>query len=541
MAVSAHNFDFDYIVIGSGFGGSVAALRLAEKGYRVAVIEQGRRFSTETLPASTWDLRNFLWMPRLGLRGIMALTAFKDMVVFHGAGVGGGSLVYANTHLEPLPAFFDDPLWKDLADWKTELAPHYLTARRMLGTVEAPATFESDHALREVLEEMGTGATFTKHSVGVYFGKPGETVADPYFDGRGPERQGCNFCGACMVGCKVGAKNTLDRNYLYLAEKLGAQIIAETRVDDVRPLGAADGSDGYELVARSTSPSLFRRKQVYRARGVVFSGGVLGTVHLLAACRERGSLPAISSQLGSFVRTNSESIQGVFVPQKDISRGIAITSGGFTPNGTHIEIVRYGDKADSMGMLSTVHTPGGRLPRQLYWLAAVVRKPWYAIRQLLWPKGWSKGTAIVLAMQALDNSMRLVFRRRWWWPFSRRLTTDWGDRTPPPTFMPDAHEVTARLAEKLGGTPGSILPEVVLNTTTTAHILGGCPMGSDASSGVIDRYNRVFNYANMYVCDASMIGANLGVNPTLTITAMAERAMSHVDPNPTAADGAAAE
>jgi cholesterol oxidase len=528
--------DYDFVIIGSGFGGSVSALRLTEKGYRVCVVEQGKRFTTETLPKSTWDLRRYIWAPKLGMRGIMAITTLKDVVIFHGTGVGGGSLVYANTHLEPLDTFFTDPLWAGLADWKRELAPHYRVARHMLGTTESPAIFESDDALRDVLTEMGTGESFKKHSVGVYFGKPNEEIADPYFGGRGPVRVGCNFCGSCMVGCRVGAKNTLDRNYLYLAEQNGAKVIADTQVVDVMPLNNADGSEGYSITTKPTG-SLLGRRATITAKRVVFSAGVLGTVKLLSECRQRGSLPRLSDALGTYVRTNSESIQGVSRATKNVSRGIAISSGGFTPDGTHIEMVRYGESADAMSALATVHVPGGRLPRQFYFIGALLKSPLLALRQLLWPFGWSKNAAIVLAMQAVDNSMKLKLVRRWWWPFSRQLTSDWGDRQPPPTYLPEAHEVTQRIATKLGGVPGSVLPEVVLDTTTTAHILGGCPMGRDATTGFIDTQNRVFNYEGLYVVDASMIGANLGVNPTLTITAMAERAMSFIE----AADGATHE
>lgn len=521
-------FDYDFVVIGSGFGGSVSALRLTEKGYSVAVIEQGRRFTTETLPKSAWNFRRYLWAPKLGMRGIFAITTLKDVVIFHGAGVGGGSLVYANTHLEPLDTFFTDPLWAHLADWKRELGPFYTQARRMLGTKESPAIFAADETLRDVLTDMGTGKSFKKHDVGVFFGEPGVKVPDPYFGGRGPDRVGCNFCGACMVGCTVGAKNTLDRNYLYLAEQNGAKVIADTKVTDVKPLGAADGSDGYELFTRSTS-GFFGSSGRITAKQVVFSGGVLGTLDLLLRSRTRGSLPRLSEALGTYVRTNSESIQGVSRGKKNLSHGIAISSGGFTPDGTHIEMVRYGETADAMSALATVHVPGGKLPRQVYFIGALLKQPLMALRQLAWPFGWSKSTAIVLAMQAIDNSMRLKLHRRWWWPFNTVLTSDWGNRKPPPRFLPEAHEVTRRIAEKLGAEPGSVLPEVVLDTTTTAHILGGCPMGDSEKTGVIDTQNRVFGYQGMYVVDASMIGANLGVNPTLTITAMAERAMSFVE------------
>ncbi|MBT9560731.1 MAG: GMC family oxidoreductase [Myxococcales bacterium] len=523
-------FDYDFIIVGSGFGGSVSALRLAEKGYKVAVIEQGRRFRTDEFPKTNWNLKRFLWMPKLGFHGFMAITMFKDVVIFHGAGVGGGSLVYANTHLEPLDGFFTDPQWAHLADWRRELEPHYRTARRMLGSVESPAVFESDKALKACFDDLGTGDTFKKHTVGVYFGEPGQAVPDPYFGGEGPERTGCNYCGGCMIGCRVGAKNTLDKNYLHLAERLGADVIPLTRVRDVKPLDGARGTTGWQVDVESTRGLLFKSKRTLRARQVIMAGGVLGTLGVLHEAKTRGSLPALSKRLGHIVRTNSESIQGVMLKGKDISKGIAISSGGMLPDGTHVEIFRYGDRADAMSALTTVHVGGGRLPRQLYFLAAAAKRPLHTLKRLFWPVGWSRGLAGVLAMQALDNSMQLHYRRRWWAPWKRSLSSDWGDQKPPPTFMPGVHDLTRRLADKLGGEPGSVLPEVLLNTTTTAHILGGCPMGDSPETGVIDRQNRVFNYDGLYVVDGSMISANLGVNPSLTITAMAERAMSLIPP-----------
>lgn len=522
------DLDFDYVIIGSGFGGSVSAHRLTRKGYSVAVIERGRRLPTQELPESNWDLGKSIWAPKFGLRGILAITTLKDVVIFHGSAVGGGSIVYANTHLEPLDAFYTDPRWADLEDdWREELRPFYAEAKRMLGSVTAPRTYPVDDLLKEVLTDMGTGDTFGRHTVGVYFGEPDAEVDDPYFGGDGPSRTGCTHCGSCMIGCRVGAKNSLDKNYLYLAEKHGARVVADTRVTDIRPLGAADGSDGYEI--RTRRMGMFGKRGRVTARNVVLSGGVLGTVPLLFRCRERGSLPNISAALGTYVRTNSESIQGVYSGDQDIGVGIAISSGGFTPDGTHIEMTRYGAKADAMAVMTTVHTPGGPLPRQLYWLAELVKHPLRALRHWLWPFGWSRKSAIVLAMQATDTSMELHWkRRRWWWPFGGGLTSDWGKRQPPATFLPEAHEVTTRLADKLGGQAASVLPEVALDTTTTAHILGGCPMGADAEDGVIDKYNRVFNYRGLYVIDGSMIPANLGVNPSLTITALAERAMHYI-------------
>lgn len=527
---------FDYLIIGSGFGGSVAACRLSEKGYRVAVIEQGKRFRTEDFARSTWELRKYLWMPSLGCHGIFAMSVMKDLVVFHGAGVGGGSLVYANTHLEPPESFYQDPKWADLCDWKAELAPHYREAKRMLGSVEPPEFYESDEALRDVLTDMGTGHTFKKHTVGVYFGPPGsppgtlggQPASDPYFGGQGPARTSCTTCGACMVGCRVGAKNTLDKNYLYFAEQRGTQVLAETRVVAVRPLGAADGSDGYEVETECSTSLGGQPRQRLTAKNVIFSAGVMGTVKLLFQCRDSGQLPKISAQLGKYVRTNSESITAVVARGRDLSRGVAISSGGHTPDGTHVEIYRYGKNADSMGLLGTVHTSGGKLPRQLYFLAAVARHPLQALRNAVWPFGWSKSMAGVLAMQAVDNSMELTYKRRWYWPFGKSMSSDWGDRPKPPTFLPQAHEVTERLAKRLDAEPGSVTPEVLLDTTTTAHILGGCAMGKGAEDGVIDKDCRVFGYQGLYVIDGSMIGANLGVNPSLTITAMAERAMAQI-------------
>ena len=521
--------DYDYLIIGSGFGGSVSAHRLTEKGYKVGVLEKGLRLPTEELPKSNWNLWKSIWAPFFGMHGILSITTLKDVVIFHGSAVGGGSLVYANTHLEPLESFFTDPRWAHLSDdWKAELEPFYAEAKRMLGTTEAARTYKVDHVLKEVLDDLGTGDTFKKHTVGVYFGEPDVEVDDPYFGGDGPKRVGCNHCGSCMTGCRVGAKNSLDKNYLYLAEKHGTQVHPETMVTDVRPLGVGDGSEGYEVFTKSSTARFFKNRRRFTAKNVVFSAGVLGTVKLLFDCRDRGSLPNLSPALGTFVRTNSESIQGIATSDPTIGKGVAISSGGFLPDGTHIEMVRYGENADAISPLATVHTGGGRLPRQLYWLAMIVRHPIRALQPVFWPFGWSSKSAIVLAMQAIDNSMELRYQRRWWWPFRKKLTSDWGDREAPPTFMPGAHDVTARLAEKLGGQAVSVLPEVALDTTTTAHILGGCPMGEAADDSVIDRHNRVHNYQGMYVVDASMIGANLGVNPSLTITALAERAMSHV-------------
>lgn len=525
----AAEYDYDFLIVGSGFGGSVSAYRLTQKGYRVAVVEQGRRYRTEDFPKNNWSFKKSLWVPYLGMFGILGIKIFKDLIVFHGTGVGGGSLVYANTHLEPLDAFYNDSKWSHLADWRTELRPHYAEARRMLGSVPAPRQFEAEEALKGVLGEMGQAHTYKPATVGIFFGKPGVRVPDPYFGGEGPERVGCTYCGSCMVGCQFGAKNTLDKGYLYLAEKRGAVVLPESRVVGIEPLGpAADGADGYAVRTECTTSLLGGPRRLLKAKNVILSGGVLGTVELLYRCKDEGLLPRLSGQLGSFVRTNSESIQGVLAPGRDMGKGIAIAGGGMTPDGTHVEIYRYGDRADAMSALSTVHTRGGPLPRQLYFLAALIRHPIRALRKLLWPFGWSRSLAGVLAMQAQDNSMYLRYRRKWFWPWKKSLASDWGDRERPPTYLPQAHEVTERLAKRLGAEPISIAPEVLLNATSTAHILGGCPMGRSAEEGVIDHEHRVFNYRGLYVIDGSAISANLGVNPSLTITALAERAMSHI-------------
>ncbi len=524
--------DFDFIVVGSGFGGSVAALRLTEKGYRVCVIEQGRRYRAEDFPRTNWNLRRYLWMPRLGLRGIQQITLLRDVMVLHGAGVGGGSLVYANTLLEPLDAFYGDPKWADLVPegWRAALAPHYATAKRMLGVVEAAHLGDSDRVLEAVANEMGRGATFHRTHVGVYFGEPGKTVPDPFFGGEGPERTGCVLCGGCMVGCRHGAKNTLDRNYLYLAEKRGAVVVADTKVVAVRPRAGPGG--GYEVETRRAGGMLRRRRRTYTARGVVFAAGVLGTVDLLLRCRERGLLPRLSGRIGTYVRTNSEALVAAKAKSgdADYSRGIAISAGFYPDENTHIETVRYPKGSDFMSLLGTVLVGGGPpWPRPLRFLATVLRHPIRFLR-LLNPFGWARRTIILLVMQPVDNSLELRLRRRWWWPFRRVLDSDRGRRPPVPTYIPVANEVAERMSEKIDGIPGSVLPEVLFDLSSTAHILGGCPMGRGPEDGVIDARGRVFGYDGLYVVDGSAVSANLGVNPSLTITALAEHAMSHVPP-----------
>jgi cholesterol oxidase len=519
-------FEIDYAIVGSGFGGSVSALRLAEKGYSVLVLEQGKRWKADDFPKTNWNLRRFIWMPGLLLHGFQQITLLRDVLVFHGAGVGGGSLVYANTLLVPPDAFFEDPKWADMARWKEVLAPHYAMAKKMLGVTEAAFLAETDEHLRAVARDMGREDTFHRTHVGVFFGEAGKTVPDPFFGGEGPERTGCTLCGGCMVGCRHGAKNTLDKNYLYLAEKKGARVQPETRVTDIRPLEGG----GFELSLERSTSLVFKGRTKLRARNVIVAAGVLGTVKLLMACRDRGSL-SLPAPLGSYVRTNSEALLGIKSKRTDVdySKGIAISAGFHADDKTHIETVRYPKGSDFMSLLGTVLVGGGRVPRPLHFLGAILRHPLQFLR-LLWPFGWAKRTVILLCMQPIDNSLELRMRRPWYWPFRRKLDSDRGDRPPAPTYIPVANETAVRMAKRMDGMPQSVLPEVLLDTCSTAHILGGCAIGHGPADGVVDGGCRVFGHEGLYVIDGSVIPANLGVNPSLTITAIAEHAMSQIPP-----------
>jgi cholesterol oxidase len=510
--------DADYLIIGSGFGGSVSALRLAEKGYRVVVLEAGRRWRAQDFPRTNWNVRRYLWLPSLGCYGIQRIAWLKDVMILAGAGVGGGSLVYANTLLVPPRAFFSDPRWGHLDDWESRLRPHYDEARRMLGATPSQYLGPADHSLRELAGELGRGETFHQPTVGVFFGEPGKTVDDPYFGGQGPPRTGCTLCGGCMVGCRHGAKNTLDRNYLHLAERRGAVIHPLTTVESI---ARTDG--GYLVTSRRTG-AWFARKRQWRARNVVLAGGVLGTVSLLLRCRDQGTLPELSPALGTEVRTNSEALVGVTArsPQVDQSRGIAITSGFWPTDDTHVEITRYGAGQDAMGRIGTlmVEGGGGVAARRKRWLRAVLARPRDFLRTLK-PWGWARATTILLVMQNLENKMRLVRRRG-------RLASDTAGAARPPAFIPTAHLVARRLAEKTDGVAMASVTESLFDVPLTAHILGGCPMGRDAREGVIDRDHQVFGYPGLYVCDGSAVSANLGVNPALTICALTEHAMSKI-------------
>jgi cholesterol oxidase len=522
-------FDVDWVVVGSGFGGSVSALRLAEKGYSVKVLECGRRFRDEDFPKSTWDLRRYFWAPRIGLKGIFRLTQFRDVAVVSGCGVGGGSLGYANTLYVPPTEFFKDPQWADLEDWEQTLAPHYAEAQRMLGVVQVEQDDPADQLLRELGEHLGVGDTYQKTPVGVYQENPGKTVPDPFFGGEGPDRTGCMQCGRCMVGCPHGAKNTLVKNYLWLAERRGVKIEPERMVTEVRPLGAADGSEGYAITSERSGLLPGRGKRTIRARGVIFAAGPLGTNKLMQRCRLGGALPKISDRLGELVRTNSEMILAVTVPDdypEDLTRRVAITSSIYPDAHTHIETVTYGHAGDSMNTLYTLLVGDGtKLTRPLKLLGQIIRHPG-KFAKVMWPKGWSSRTIIVLVMQTLDNAIAL--RPKQMPGGGIRLATEQDPERPNPTFIPVANVAAEWLAERTGGIAQSSMSEALFNVPNTAHILGGATIGHSAEDGVVDARQRVFGYENLMVCDGSAIPANVGVNPSLTITALAEHAMSHI-------------
>jgi cholesterol oxidase len=517
---------YDYIVVGSGFGGSVAALRLAEKGYSVCVVESGKRWRPKEFPRSNWTFWKYLWAPAFFCYGIQRIWPLNDVLALGGSGVGGGSLVYANTLFVPSDDFFQDPQWKELSpDWKSELAPHFKTAQQMLGVTTNPTYWPTDHMLKDYAEKIGRGEHFKPSEVGVFFSDPGKEVPDPYFGGKGPPRRGCTQTGHCMVGCRDGGKNSLDKNYLYLAEKLGVTILPEHKATGVEPLSAG----GYRVTCKKVTGWGPKPKLQLEGRGVVLAGGVLGTLELLMNCKENGSLPNLSDMLGRIVRTNSEVLAGTTaIRHKDThSYGVSITSSVQVNASTSVQLVRYPTGSDIMGLLGGVITDGGgRLPRPLKHIGMCLRHPLWFLRTL-WPFGWGRKTVVLLVMQTLDNYLTLSRKRRWWAFFRKGLSSD-SDGNKIPTYIPEANDAVRGMAQRMRGIPQNAITESLLNIPISAHMLGGCVMGKDADSGVIDTRHRVFGYDNMYVTDASAIPANLGINPSLTITAMAERAMSFV-------------
>jgi cholesterol oxidase len=520
---------YDVLVVGSGFGGSVAALRLTEKGYRVGVLEAGARFEDDDFSSGTRDLTSYLWAPAIGCYGIQRIDAVRDTLIVAGAGVGGGSLVYANTLYEPLDPFYRDPSWAHITDWKAELAPYYDQAKRMLGVVEYPYRTPADDVMEKVAGELGVADTFHPTPVGVFFGGPGqprgEEVADPYFGGAGPARRTCLNCGECMSGCRHNAKNTLVKNYLYLAESLGARVMPLSTVTRIRP---RDGG-GYDVTIRYTKArrATARTTRTLTADHVVLAAASLGTQKLLHRMKDEGHLPHLSDRLGYLSRTNSESILGAIAPRSDgtdYSEGVAITSSFHPDADTHIEPVRYGRGHNTMALMQTVLTDGdGPAPRWRTWLKELWRQR-ASVRDLFDLQHWSERTVIALVMQSLDNSITTYGKRgrftgRW------RMTSRQGHGSPNPTWIPVGNEVVRRIAANLGGTPGGNIGEP-FNMPLTAHFIGGCTIGDSPEAGVVDPYQRVYGHPGLHVADGAAISANLGVNPSLTITAQAERAMA---------------
>jgi cholesterol oxidase len=517
---------FDFIVIGSGFGGSVAALRLVEKGYRVCVLEAGKRWQPKDFPKTNWDIRKFLWAPAIGCHGIQRIWLLKDFMGRGGAGGGGGALVYAMVLMEPLDPFYKDPQWAGLdPDWKATLAPHYRTARKMLGVARFPKVTEADKVLAEYAADIGRSDHFAPTEVGAFFGEPGVTVSDPYFGGEGPERTGCDFSGACMIGCKTGGKNTLDKNYLYLAEKRGATIVPETLVTAIQP----DPQGGYLLTSQKATSIFPRDKRRWRARQVVVSCGTLSTLSLLLRCKQKGWLPRLSDQLGYKFRTNSEVLCGGRADKLDVKycEGTAITSILQVNDATSIEVTRYPEGSDVMGLLAQVLTDGGsKWGRVMKFFGQCLKHPTHFLKSL-WIFGWARRTIILLVMQVYDNSLRIKLKRSRLLPWRWRLASESAGNGIP-TYIPEANHAARAVAKKIKGIPQGAISEVLLNRPLSAHMLGGCPIAAGPHEGVVDRYGRVFGYEGLYIADGSIMPANLGVNPALTILALAEHVMSAI-------------
>lgn len=524
-------FDEDVVIVGSGFGGSVAALRLAEKGYRVRVYEAGRRFEDDDFAKTSWNLRRYLWAPMLGCYGVQRIHRLPHVMILAGAGVGGGSLNYANTLYQPGPAFFQDPQWRGIAEWESELSPHYATAKRMLGVVEHyPHTGPVERIMAGAADDLGVGSTFRRAPVGVWFGKPGERTTDPFFGGEGPDRTGCTLCGNCMVGCRVGAKNTLMKNYLALAERRGVSIEALRTVSEVRELPGG----GFAVTTQRSGAWFRHGRRTVTAEQVVLAGGTWGTQQLLHRMKASGTLPRVSDALGRLTRTNSEALDGAVataVPESlELARGIAITTSFHVDDRTHVENVRYGPGSNLMGALATVLVPGDRgLGTRLGSLIRqVLRSP---VRQFRLGnlRRWSERGIIALVMQTADNSLTLSLRRR----FGRLvMTSAQGHGEPNPSHLPQAHTAAAAIARRVeqeGGVSAEARgswPEV-FGIPLTAHFLGGAVISASPEDGVIDPYHRVWGHPGLHVVDGSAVPANPGVNPSLTITALAERALSY--------------
>ncbi|HQV52052.1 MAG: GMC family oxidoreductase [Flavobacteriales bacterium] len=514
--------DYDYVIIGSGFGGSVSALRLSQKGYKVLVVEKGKWYTAKDFPKTNWNFRKWLWLPRIRFFGIMKLTIFRHIAVLSGTGVGGGSLVYANTLPIPKTTFFKTGSWSTLHDWEKELAPYYKLALKMLGAAKTPKLFDGDIALKNVAKKLGLDDKFDATNVAVYFGEENVTVADPYFDGQGPERTGCNYCGACMTGCRNNSKNTLDKNYLHLAQQHGVEILAENEVYDVRPIKDAAGTNGYGIALKTSTKLITKRKKI-TSKGVIFSGGVLGTVKLLLKLKKT-SLPNISDRLGQDIRTNNETLVSVSSLEKDTnySKGVAIGSILDTDENSHLEVVRYAEGSNAWKLVHIPYATGNNgFTRLFKVLVALVRSPIRYLK-IYFVNRWAKKTVVLLFMQTLDSTLR--FKRNIFGLMSSTVSTG---KKPTP-FIAESVKLIKEYSKAVNGVSTSFALETIAGIPSTAHILGGAVMGEDATKGVIDKDNKIFGYADLYVIDGSMISANPGVNPALSITAIAERAMDQI-------------
>ena len=514
--------DFDYIIIGSGFGGSVSALRLSEKGYKVLVVEKGKWYMNTDFAKTNWNLKKWLWMPYVRFFGIMKMSIFRHVVIISGTGVGGGSLVYANTLPIPKTNFYKSGSWSTLEDWETELKPFYQTALKMLGASRNPKLFDGDIALKKLAKELGREDQFENPEVAVFFGKEGEEVKDPYFEGKGPARSGCTFCGGCMTGCRHNAKNTLDKNYLYLAQNNGAKILAETEVHDVKPIDNKNGATGYSVTVTS-STKFFKSKKEYRSKGVVFSGGVLGTVKLLLKLKSK-SLPLLSEKLGDDIRTNNETLISVSTldKTKNVSKGVAIGSLLHTDENSHLEIVRYGEGSGFWKLLHLPLSTGKNSLVRFFSMSRQFLQNPVSYFKIYFVNSWSKSTAVLLFMQSVDSTLK--FKNNFFGGMSSAVSSG----AKPTADIPASIALTKQYSKIIGGKPTSFLVESIAGIPSTAHVLGGAVMGKDASHGVINKNNEVFGYDNMLIVDGSMISANPGVNPSLSITAIAERAMSQI-------------
>jgi len=519
---SKHNTDYDVIIIGSGFGGSVSALRLAEKGYNVCVLEKGKRYSNADFPKTNWNTPKFLWLPKLFMKGFQCMTLLKHVFILHGTGVGGGSLVYANTHLTPPDEAFENNGWPDNS-WKLKLTPFYTLAKKMLGTTPAPVKSETDQFLANYATEYDCLDSFSQVDVGIYFGESGKESDDPYFNGKGPKRSGCTFCGGCMVGCRYNAKNTLDKNYLYLAEQMGVVIKSQTEVTNIIP-----SKNGYTVSVRNPV-GYFRKTTTLTAKKVICAGGVMGTVKLLLQCKDNKNLKNISDRLGDIVRTNSEAIIGVESTQKqtkDFTKGIAISASFYPDKDTCIETVRYGEGQNAMGLLTTpILNRKSRIPNGILWLMHCVKHPIQTLGSFF-PIRWSEKSIILLVMQPIKNHIKLKYQRKWWSLGYKKMNSELSNGQSIPSHIPIGEKVADHIARQINGNTLTSYMDSLMNIPTTAHILGGAIISDSIENGVVNEQCEVFNHPGLYVIDGSAIPANLGVNPSLTITALAEYAMS---------------